>query len=136
MAGIALNSGDPVSDVIHLIDHVDLLLVMSVHPGFGGQPLMPATLDKVRELRRRAETLDRPPRIGLDGGINPDTIEDCVAAGANFLAMGTAIYGDRRPAENLRELRRMIRGLVEGSRLGRMAERHPTASAVREPGQE
>jgi ribulose-phosphate 3-epimerase len=133
-AGLALNPEDSAGKVIDLIDRVDLALVMSVQPGFGGQPLMRSTLDKVRALRNRAEGLDVSPLIGLDGGINSETIEDCVAAGANFLAIGTAIYGDGRPAENVRELRYIMRGLFEDSEPDRTVDRRQVPSTMGQPG--
>jgi ribulose-phosphate 3-epimerase len=133
-AGLALNPEDSAGKVIDLIDRVDLALVMSVQPGFGGQPLMRSTLDKVRALRNRAEGLDVSPLIGLDGGINSETIEDCVAAGANFLAIGTAIYGDGRPAENVRELRYIMRGLFEDSEPHRTVDRRQVPSTMGQPG--
>jgi ribulose-phosphate 3-epimerase len=129
-AGVALNPDSPVSEVVDVFDQVDLLLIMSVHPGFGGQSLMPATLDKLRTARRRAQSLGLAPLIGLDGGINLETIQDCIAAGANFLAIGTAIYGDGRAAENAKALRGTIGHPGDDVELDRTARHRWSPSTV------
>lgn len=89
-AGVALNPGTPVSAVENLLDDVDLVLAMSVNPGFGGQSFIPATVAKVRELR--AMIGDRPVHIEVDGGIDPVTAPLVVAAGADVLVAGSAVF--------------------------------------------
>jgi len=96
-ASLTLNPGTPASAVEEYLDAVDQVLVMSVHPGFGGQEFLPEVLETVRRIRRQAPSgLD----IEIDGGINPHTGREAVAAGANVLVAGTDIFGaaDRRQA--------------------------------------
>ncbi len=109
-AGVALNPGTPPSAIDHVFDVIDLVLVMSVNPGFGGQLFLPGQLDKVRILRRRIDALDLAGRIidlEIDGGINADTAKLAVAAGADMLVAGTATFkeGPRAYADNIRRLR-------------------------------
>jgi ribulose-phosphate 3-epimerase len=87
-AGLSLNPPTPVEKVFTFLDQVDQLLVMTVNPGFGGQAFLPQTLDKIREIRRRAPHLD----ISVDGGINPVTGRQCVEAGANILVAGNSLF--------------------------------------------
>jgi len=91
--GVTLNPATPLSMVGPVLDQVDLVLIMSVNPGFGGQKLIPQALAKVRSLRTMIEGMDHPPVIEIDGGINRTTIRDVVAAGADVLVMGSAIFG-------------------------------------------
>ena len=87
-AGLSLNPPTPVTQIFPFLDSVTEVLVMTVNPGFGGQAFIPETLEKIRELRRRAPQLD----ISVDGGINPATGRLCVEAGANALVAGNALY--------------------------------------------
>ena len=87
-AGLSLNPATPVEKIFPYLDQVAEVLVMTVNPGFGGQAFIPATLEKIRELRRRAPQLD----ISVDGGINPVTGRQCVEAGANVLVAGNALF--------------------------------------------
>jgi ribulose-phosphate 3-epimerase len=89
-AGVTLNPGTPVSAIENVIDLVDLILVMSVNPGFGGQAFIPAAVDKVRDLRALAG--GRPIDIEVDGGITPETAPQVIAAGANVLVAGSAVF--------------------------------------------
>lgn len=101
--GIAINPPTPVEMLLPALAHVDMVLVMSVHPGFGGQKFIADVLSKVEALRARyGWTGD----IEMDGGIDRATIGSCVAAGANVLVAGTAIYGAADPAAEVGELRR------------------------------
>jgi ribulose-phosphate 3-epimerase len=88
--GVSMNPGTPASSVAHLIDLVDLILVMSVNPGFGGQAFIPAAIDKIADLR--ALVGGRPIDIEVDGGITPETAPRVVAAGANVLVAGSAVF--------------------------------------------
>jgi len=88
--GVSLNPATPASSVEHVIDLVDLILVMSVNPGFGGQSFIPAAVDKIAELR--ALVGGRPIDIEVDGGITPETAPRVVRAGANVLVAGSAIF--------------------------------------------
>jgi ribulose-phosphate 3-epimerase len=94
-AGVTMNPGTPESSVAPVIDLVDLILVMSVNPGFGGQKFIPAALDKLRNLRALAA--GRPIDIEIDGGITPEVAADVVRAGANVLVAGSAVFKDRTP---------------------------------------
>lgn len=89
-AGVSLNPGTPVTSVEHVIDLVDVILVMSVNPGFGGQQFIPSTVDKVARLRAMAS--GRPIDIEVDGGITPETAPAVVRAGANVLVSGSAVF--------------------------------------------
>ena len=106
-AGVSLNPGTPPSAVEPVLDLVDLILVMSVNPGFGGQSFIASQLDKIRTLRGWIDAQDRPIDLEVDGGINADTAPLAVAAGANVLVAGTAAFegGPDRYAENIRRLR-------------------------------
>ena len=112
-AGVVLNPATPVSAIEHVIDSVDLILLMTVNPGFGGQAFIHSVVDKVRAVK--ALLGDRPVDIEIDGGITPETAPLVVAAGANALVAGSAVYKGV-PAEygkNIEAIRRsaeMARG--------------------------
>jgi len=89
-AGVSLNPGTPVTSIEHVIDLVDLILVMSVNPGFGGQQFITSAIDKIARLRAMAGR--RPVDIEVDGGITPETAPAAVRAGANVLAAGSAVF--------------------------------------------
>jgi len=89
MAGVALNPGTPASAVEHLLDICDLVCVMTVNPGFGGQKFIPLA-PKIAELR--AMIGNRPVHIEIDGGVTPDTAKSCVDAGADVLVAGSAVF--------------------------------------------
>ncbi len=106
-AGIALNPATPLSALDCVLGDVDLALVMSVNPGFGGQSFIPEQLDKIAALRRRIDALGKPIDLEVDGGITPETAKRVVAAGADVLVAGSASFrgGPAHYAENLRALR-------------------------------
>ena len=87
--GVALNPDQPVERVLPILDAVDLVLVMSVFPGFGGQKFMPDVLPKVRTLRQKGYA----GHVEMDGGLNADTLPRCAAAGADVLVSGSALFG-------------------------------------------
>ena len=89
-AGVALNPATPAAAIRHVLDRLDLVLVMTVNPGFGGQSFIAAMVDKIAELR--ALIGDRPIDIEVDGGIGPDSAGAVVAAGANALVAGSALF--------------------------------------------
>jgi ribulose-phosphate 3-epimerase len=89
-AGVTMNPATPVSSIEHVIDMVDLILVMSVNPGFGGQAFIPAALDKLREVRTLVGA--RPIDIEVDGGVTADNAAKVVQAGANVLVAGNAVF--------------------------------------------
>lgn len=92
-AGVALNPATPVSTLEYVLDQVDMVLVMSVNPGFGGQKFIPYTLDKVRALRQYFDGKGLSTDIQVDGGVNRDTIRPLIEAGANVLVAGSAVFG-------------------------------------------
>jgi ribulose-phosphate 3-epimerase len=106
-AGVALNPATPAEAVRHVLGEVDLVLVMSVNPGFGGQHFITAQLDKVRTLKRMIEESGRTIALEIDGGINEETATRAVAAGADVLVAGTAVFsgGANRYSDNIRRLR-------------------------------
>lgn len=89
-AGVSLNPGTPESVLAYVMDKVDLILVMSVNPGFGGQSFIPSQLQKIRNIRDMIG--DRPIELEVDGGVNVDTIADVVDAGADVLVAGSAVF--------------------------------------------
>lgn len=106
-AGVALNPGSPPEAIDYVLGDIDLVLVMTVNPGFGGQSFIASQLDKIRAVRARLDRLGRHVDLEVDGGINPATARDAVAAGADVLVAGTAAFagGAARYAENLTKLR-------------------------------
>ncbi|MBT4770378.1 MAG: ribulose-phosphate 3-epimerase [Rhodospirillaceae bacterium] len=102
-AGISLKPATPVEDIAGLLDKVDLILVMSVEPGFGGQKFMPEQLDKIRRLREMIG--ERPIELEVDGGITSQNAADVIAAGADILVAGSAVFKDGDYAGNISTLR-------------------------------
>jgi ribulose-phosphate 3-epimerase len=98
--GVALNPATPVDTVVHVLDLVDLVLVMTVNPGFGGQGYIASMEPKVAEVRRLADSAGIDIDIEVDGGIGPDTIAGAARAGANVLVAGTALYRDPKGLEH------------------------------------
>lgn len=90
--GVALNPATPVSTIETILHKVDMVLVMTVNPGFGGQKLIPYTLDKVRALKEIAKKNDYHYDIQVDGGINIDNVTDVLEAGANVIVAGSAVF--------------------------------------------
>ena len=88
-AGVSLNPATPLSAIELVLSEVDMVLIMSVNPGFGGQKFIPFTLDKIRKLREMSPDID----IEVDGGVNKDNVAELVKAGANVLVAGTAVFG-------------------------------------------
>jgi ribulose-phosphate 3-epimerase len=106
-AGVALNPATPPEAVDFVLDLVDLILVMTVNPGFGGQSFISTQLDKIRTLRKRIDYTGRPIDLEVDGGLNPETARAAIAAGADVLVAGTSTFtgGPGKYAENIRRLR-------------------------------
>lgn len=92
-AGVAINPATPVSHIREVIPDVDLVLVMSVNPGFGGQRYIPSSTQKLREAKELINQSGRPVILEVDGGIDPQTAPDAVRAGADMLVAGTAVFG-------------------------------------------
>jgi len=105
-AGIVLNPGAPVEQVDPVIDLCDQIMIMSVNPGFGGQKFIPSQLDKIRAVREKIDATGRDILLQVDGGVNPVTARDCIAAGATSLVAGSAVFkGKGTYAENIAALR-------------------------------
>ncbi len=106
-AGVALNPATPIEHVEYVLNDIDLVLVMSVNPGFGGQSFIPEALEKLRLLRARIDRLGRKIDLEVDGGINDATAAQAIAAGADVLVAGTATFtgGANAYAANIRRLR-------------------------------
>ncbi|MBT7506617.1 MAG: ribulose-phosphate 3-epimerase, partial [Rhodospirillales bacterium] len=102
-AGVSLNPATPASAVAHVLDQVDLILVMTVNPGFGGQSFMEDQLDKVTTLREMIG--DRLIELEVDGGVNMETASRCIAAGADVLVAGSAVFNSSDYAGNIAALR-------------------------------
>ncbi|MCK5041542.1 MAG: ribulose-phosphate 3-epimerase [Sphingomonadales bacterium] len=106
-AGISLNPATPVNVVEHLMDDLDMILVMSVNPGFGGQSFIKSQLDKIKTLRQMIDATGRDIDLEVDGGIDKNTAPLAIAAGANVLVAGTATFrgGPSEYANNIKTLR-------------------------------
>lgn len=109
-AGVSLNPATPIETLEHVLPEVDLVLLMSVNPGFGGQKFIPYVLDKARRLRAKAEALGLDLDIQMDGGIGPGNVREVVAAGANVIVSGSAIFGSGDVPGTCREMKRLMGG--------------------------
>lgn len=107
-AGVSLNPGTPETTIAYVLDRVDLILVMSVNPGFGGQQFIPSQLDKIRRIREMIG--DRNIELEVDGGVNADTIKSVVDAGANVLVAGSAVFKGSDYAATIGGLRAAVDG--------------------------
>ncbi len=104
-AGVVLNPATPISACMHLLPECDLVLLMSVNPGFGGQSFIPETLSKIRQLRAEIGMRNLNTLIEVDGGVNPITAKQCIEAGADVLVAGSAVFKAPDPTEMIRLLR-------------------------------
>ena len=106
--GIVFNPATPLDVLSEVIDLVDLVLIMSVNPGFGGQSFIPSSLDKLRQAREIIDVSGRDIRLQIDGGIKPSNVGDAAAAGADAFVAGTAIFGQDNYVEIIKALRTNI----------------------------
>ena len=106
-AGAVLNPGTPLSSIEHVLGDLDLVLVMSVNPGFGGQAFINSQLAKISALRKAIDVLGKSIDLEVDGGVNIETAKKCIKAGADVLVAGTAVFsgGPERYAANIKALR-------------------------------
>lgn len=104
-AGLSIKPGTPVEEVFPYLDQLELVLVMSVEPGFGGQKFMPIALEKLSALARECEARGRELYLEVDGGVDARTAPLCIAAGANLLVAGSAVFGAADPARACRILK-------------------------------
>ncbi|RUR33990.1 ribulose-phosphate 3-epimerase [Vreelandella andesensis] len=98
-AGLVFNPATPLSYLDYVMEKIDMVLLMSVNPGFGGQSFIPGTLDKLREARARIDASGRPIRLEIDGGVKVDNIADIAAAGADTFVAGSAIFSAHQKSD-------------------------------------
>lgn len=106
--GVSLNPATPIETLEHILPELDLVLIMSVNPGFGGQKFIPYALDKARKLRAKADALGKSLDIQMDGGIGPKNVEEVIAAGVNVIVSGTAIFGSGDIPGTCRKLKTLM----------------------------
>lgn len=106
-AGISVKPKTGVEEIIPLLEKLDMVLVMTVEPGFGGQSFMPETMEKIKTLRSEIERRGLSVDIQVDGGINEKTVEIAAAAGANVFVAGSAVFGAVDPAKEIEKLRNL-----------------------------
>ena len=109
-AGLVFNPATPLSWLDHVMDKVDLTLIMSVNPGFGGQSFIASALPKIREARRRIDESGRDIWLEVDGGVKADNIAAVAKAGADTFVAGSAVFGERDRAAAIRRLRDALAG--------------------------
>ena len=109
-AGVALTPSTHESAIAHVLDRLDLVVVMTVNPGFGGQAFIPAMADKIRSIRRMIA--GRPIHLQVDGGVNVETAKVTAAAGADVLVAGSAVFTGGRYAENIGAIRAAAKGAL------------------------
>ena len=107
-AGLVFNPATPLAYLDHVMDKVDLILIMSVNPGFGGQSFIPAALDKLRDARRRIDASGRDIWLEVDGGIKIDNIARVAQAGADTFVAGSAIFAEKDRAAVVRRMRQAL----------------------------
>ena len=104
-AGVVLNPATPICSCVHLLSECDLVLLMSVNPGFGGQSFIHETLNKIRLLKEEITKRSLPTLIEIDGGVNPETAKLCIEAGADILVAGSAVFKAKDPKKMIADLR-------------------------------
>ncbi len=109
--GLVLNPATALDCLDYTLEKLDLVLVMSVNPGFGGQRFIPAALRKLEAVRRRIEAIGRPVRLEVDGGVKVENIQACARAGADTFVAGSAIFGSTDYAATLRAMRAQLSAL-------------------------
>lgn len=107
-AGLVFNPATPLHYLDYVMDKLDVILLMSVNPGFGGQSFIPSTLDKLRQVRERINASGRPIRLEVDGGVNVDNIGEIAAAGADMFVAGSAIFNQPNYADVITKMRHQI----------------------------
>ncbi|WP_242102664.1 MULTISPECIES: ribulose-phosphate 3-epimerase [unclassified Lysobacter] len=107
-AGLVLNPATPVEVLNYVLEELDLVLLMSVNPGFGGQAFIPSALDKLRAVRARIDSCGKPIRLEIDGGVKPDNIAQIAAAGADTFVAGSAIFGHPDYADVVRRMKAAV----------------------------
>lgn len=113
-AGAVLNPATPLETITYVLEDLDMVLIMSVNPGFGGQGFIPAVLPKIRLLREMIDSRGLPVKIQVDGGINVDTIGAAAQAGCDVYVAGTAIFGEK---DYVQAIQRLRHAMQEGGKL-------------------
>src|ERR1700761_4511975 len=103
-AGMVFNPATPLDYLDYTLEKLDMVLLMSVNPGFGGQKFIPSALYKLAEARKRIDAIDRPVRLEIDGGVKVDNIEAIARAGADTFVAGAAVFGSKDYAQTIRAL--------------------------------
>ncbi len=107
-AGVSLNPATPIDTLEHVLADLDLVLIMSVNPGFGGQKFIPYALEKARSLRAKADALGKKLDIQMDGGIGLANVKEVIAAGVNVIVSGTAIFRSSNIADTCRKMKTLM----------------------------
>jgi ribulose-phosphate 3-epimerase len=107
-AGLVFNPATPLDHLRYVMERIDLVLVMSVNPGFGGQSFIPSALEKLRDARRLIDESGLPIRLQVDGGVKPDNVAAIAEAGADTFVAGSAIFGAKEYGEAIRAMREAI----------------------------
>lgn len=102
--GLVFNPATPLDYLDYTLEKLDMVLLMSVNPGFGGQKFIPSTLRKLAEARKRIDAVNRPIRLEVDGGVKVDNIQDIARAGADTFVAGSAIFGSKDYAKTIRQM--------------------------------
>ena len=108
LPGLALNPATPLSALEYVLPNLDMVLLMTVNPGFGGQKLIPYVFDKIRRVRAMIDDLDLAVRLQVDGGVNLDNIKDIAAAGADTFVAGSAIFSTSDYAHTINQMRKHL----------------------------
>jgi len=104
-AAVALNPATPLSSLDHILPDLDMVVIMSVNPGFGGQSFIPSAMEKIVQLRKRIDALGLSIEIEVDGGVKPENAAGIIKAGADILVAGSAVYGQKDYAAAIRGIR-------------------------------
>ena len=112
-AGLALNPATPIEPFEDLLPELDMVLVMTIEPGFGGQPFLDVVLPKLRRVRQAIDRVGGDVWLQVDGGVSEQTIERCAEAGADVFVAGTAVYGADDPAKAVRALRERAQAVLD-----------------------
>ena len=115
-AGLVLNPATPVESLDWVLEDIDLVMLMSVNPGFGGQAFIPSTLDKLRAVRTMIDKTGKPIRLEVDGGVKADNIGEIAAAGADTFVAGSAIFNGPRSREHYAALVTQMKAAVAAVR--------------------
>ncbi len=107
-SGLVFNPATPLDALQYVLDKVDIILLMSVNPGFGGQAFIPSVLNKLRQARRMIDESGRDIRLQIDGGVKVNNIQEIAAAGADTFVAGSAIFGSKNYADTISQMRQAI----------------------------